>query len=81
VRGHPVPRKDSERSCIYVLEVSVLLLSVFFLVDFGTVSTVKHFFFIVLSITILYRLDCSHYLSECSITGKKIFSEFHILNL
>ena len=60
VSGHPVPRKDSERSCIYVLGVSVLPLSVFFLVDFGTVSTVKHFFFIVLSITLLYRLDFSH---------------------
>jgi hypothetical protein len=57
VSGHPVPRKDSERSCIYVLGVSVLPLSVFFLVDFRTVSTVKHFFFIVLSITLLYRLD------------------------
>jgi len=57
----PVPRKDSESAHAFMcLGVSILPLSMFFLVDFGTVSTVKYFFFIVLSITLLYPLDFVH---------------------
>jgi hypothetical protein len=36
----PVPSQESERSCIYVLGISILLLSTIFLLDIETVPTV-----------------------------------------
>jgi hypothetical protein len=41
----PVPSQEHQQSCISVLEVSILPLSAIFLLDFGTVLTVFHFFF------------------------------------
>ena len=39
----PVPRQESERSCICVLGVLILPLYTIFLLDFGTVPTVWYF--------------------------------------
>jgi len=41
----PVSSQESERSCIFVLEVSILSPSMIFLLDLGTVQTVWFFFF------------------------------------
>ena len=43
----PVLSLESERSCIYVLEVSIWPLSMTCLLDFRTVQTVRYFFFII----------------------------------
>jgi hypothetical protein len=39
----PVPRQESEQSCICVLGVLILPLYTIFLLDFGTVPTVCYF--------------------------------------
>ena len=41
-----VPSQESERSCICVLGVSILLLSMIFILDFGLVATVWYFSFL-----------------------------------
>jgi hypothetical protein len=45
----PVPSQESKQSCIYVLEVLKLPLSMIFLLNIGTVLTVWYFFFSLLS--------------------------------
>ena len=43
----PVPSKKSERSCICVLEVSIMPFSTIFLFDFGIVQTMCYFLFFI----------------------------------
>jgi len=43
----PVASKESQRSCIYVLGVSILHLSTIMAFDFGIVLTCGNFFFIL----------------------------------
>ena len=47
----PVPRLNSERSCIYVLEVSILPLSTNLIFEFGLVPTVWY----VLHFILMYK--------------------------
>ena len=51
----PVSSPKSERSCICVLELSILPLSTFLIFDFGSVPTVWYFlfFFILLQLYII----------------------------
>jgi len=44
----------NEQSCIYMLRVSILLLTTRFLFDFGTVSTVWYFLFSMLLASVKY---------------------------
>ena len=47
----PVSSQETERSCICVLGVYILLISTIFLFDFGTVSTDWYFLFFISSIS------------------------------
>ena len=55
----PVTDQESERSCIYVLGVSILPLStIYFRLDYGNVVTVWYFLFFILS---LVNMTKQHY--------------------
>ena len=57
-----VPRYDSERSCICVLEVSILPLSTILIFDFGNVPTVWYF---CISFYCMFR-QCRYIVCQCS---------------
>ena len=57
-----VPRQDSERSCICVLEVSILPLSTILIFDFGIVPRVWYF---CISFYCIFR-QCRYIVYQCS---------------
>ena len=45
----PIPRFESKPSCIYVVRVSIVTLSMICILDFGTVLALTYFLFLILS--------------------------------
>ena len=62
VKPRPTSSQESERSCIYVLGVSILLLSSVFLLNFGDVPTVWYFLFVLFFNLLLNESSALRYL-------------------
>ena len=61
----PLPSQESERSCIYVLGVSIFLLSTIFLLDFETVPTVWYIVMSCLRYLCLFEYSGVPHLLRC----------------